>query len=131
MIEKNYESVQHRKFKYRVVFQGNQVIDQNWETALFQDLGSSRASMEASKVADLHGCLPGHEIEQADAEQAYIQAELSGKETWILLPEEAWPDSWYECRKGVPDKSKPIYYKPVIRLYKALYGHPDSGTRWE
>ena len=32
MVEKNYESVQHRKFKYRVVFQGNQVIDQNWET---------------------------------------------------------------------------------------------------
>ena len=86
MVEKNYESVQHRKFKYRVVFQGNQVIDQNWETALFQDLGSSPASMEASKIADLHGCLPGHEIEQADAEQAYLQADLSGKETWILMP---------------------------------------------
>ena len=29
-----------KKFKYRVVFQGNQVVTQNWEVALFQDLGS-------------------------------------------------------------------------------------------
>ena len=28
----------NRKYKYRVVFQGNNVVDENWETALFQDL---------------------------------------------------------------------------------------------
>ena len=28
-----------RKYKYRVVFQGNRVVDQYWEKALFQDLG--------------------------------------------------------------------------------------------
>ena len=89
MVEKNYESAEHRKFKYRVVFQGNNVIDQDWGAALFQDLGSSPASMEASKAVDFYGCMDGHAIQQADAEQAYIQADLKGKETWILLPEEA------------------------------------------
>eukprot|EP00972_Heterocapsa_arctica_P062250 9176967-Heterocapsa_arctica.AAC.1 len=29
-----------RKFKGRVVFQGNRVTNQNWEAAIFQDLGS-------------------------------------------------------------------------------------------
>ena len=69
-------------------------------------------------------------MEQADAVQAYIQAELSGTPTWISLPDEAWTyappsvKSWYEQNK---DK----YRRPVFRLFRALYGHPDSGTFWE
>ena len=110
-----------KKFKYRVVFQGNQVVTQNWEVALFQDLGSSPATMEAGKYVDAYGCAPGHSCEQADAEQAYVQAELQGVETWVALPKEAWPKSWH--KKG--------YDRPVVKLKKALYGHPDSGTFWE
>ena len=76
--------------------------------------------------------MPGNGIEQADAEQAYVQANLKGKDTWILLPEEAWPDNWFKTdAKGAVDRSQPKYVKPVFRLYKALYGHPDSGTMWE
>ena len=54
MVEKGSELAKgdaRRKYKYRVVFQGNRVINQNWEAALFQDLGSSPATMEASKIA--------------------------------------------------------------------------------
>ena len=36
-----------RKYKGRAVLQGDQVRDQNWEAALFQDLSSSPAAMEA------------------------------------------------------------------------------------
>ena len=71
-----------------LVFQGNNVVTQNWETALFQDLGSSPASMEAGKAVDAYGCMAGHDIEQADAEQAYVQAYLEGEETWIHLCDE-------------------------------------------
>ena len=71
-----------RKFKYRVVLQGNTVVTQNWEAAMFQDMGSNPSSMQSGKSADCYGCLPGHCTEQADAEQAYIQAELKGTETW-------------------------------------------------
>ena len=98
-----------KKFKYRVVFQGNQVVTQNWEVALFQDLGSSPATMEAGKYVDAYGCAPGHSCEQADAEQAYVQAELQGVETWVALPKEAWPKSWH--KKG--------YDRPVVKLKKA------------
>ena len=68
---------------------------QNWEAAIFQNLGSSPANMEAGKAVDCFGCVAGHAIEQADAEQAYIQADIEGTPTWVALPSEAWPDSWY------------------------------------
>ena len=63
--------------------------------------------------------MPGHGIEIADAEQAYIQADLHGTETWVCLPPEA------------RSKEMKKFYRPVVQLKKALYGHPDSGTSWE
>jgi len=42
----------NRKFKGRVVFQGNRVQDESWNAALFQELGSSPATMEAGKACD-------------------------------------------------------------------------------
>ena len=75
---------ENRKYKYRVVFQGNRVVDEEWQAAQFEDLGSSPATLESSRACDLYGCSPDHDIEMADAEQAYVQAELKGVETWIL-----------------------------------------------
>ena len=70
-VEKNSElSPDQRKYKGRVVFQGNRVCNQNWEAAVFQNLGSSPASMEAGKAVDAWGCIEGHDTMQADAEQA-------------------------------------------------------------
>jgi len=109
-----------RKYKGRVVFQGNRVVNQNWETAIFQDLGSAPATMEAGRAADCYGCMPGHVITVADAEQAYVQAELKGNPTWVALPPEAWPQAWHGK-----------FRRPVVRLKKALYGHPHSGSHWE
>ena len=60
-----------RKFKGRVVFQGNQVKDQNWNTAMFQELSSCPAAMEAAKAADGYGLIPGHDTQRADAVMAY------------------------------------------------------------
>ena len=45
-----------RKFRGRVVFQGNHVVNQNWEAAMLQGLVSALATMEASRVADCYGC---------------------------------------------------------------------------
>ena len=91
-----------RKFKCRVVFQGNNVVTQNWEAAVFQDLGSNPSSMQSGKAADCYGCLAGHCTEQADAAQVYVQAELKGTEAWVAMPPEAWPA---ECHTpaGVPN----------------------------
>ena len=76
--------------------------------------------MQAAKAADVIGLLDGNDVEQADAEQAYIQAYLGSEvPTWIRLPREQWP----AARKGMQD--------PVCPLILALYGHPESGGWWE
>ena len=94
---------------------------------MFQDLGSSPATMEASRAADCHGCAEGNDIEQADVEQAYVQALLHGPETWVQLPIEWWPQEWFYDEQ----RTQPKYRQPVVRLLRALYGHPDAGTWWE
>ena len=114
-----------KKFKGRAVFQGDRVVNQNWEIALFQDLGSSPATLEASRACDAFGCVPGHKTEIADAPAAYVQADLKGTPCWVHMPEEAWPDD------PVLRASFERMRKPVVQLKKALYGHPDSGTFWE
>ena len=59
---------------------------------------------------------------QADAEQAYVQAVLTGTETWVCLPPEARiGPAWANCQLK----------RPVVRLRLALYGHPDAGGFWE
>ena len=32
---------------------------------------------------------------------------------------------------GIMGTVNPKYHQPVVRVLKALYGHPDSGTYWE
>ena len=108
-----------RKMKGRIVFQGNNVKDQDGNYAIFAELSSCPVAMEASKVCDFYGCLKGHTVEQADARQAYVQSELGGTDTWVELPRELWPDAWAGFRR------------PVCRLLMALYGHPDAGGYWE
>ena len=108
-----------RKYKGRVVFLGNQVKDENWEVAMFQDFSSCPATMEAGEACDLFGSLEGHDIQQSDAEQAYTQLKLGGDPTWFRLPREQWPESWKDMRD------------PVCPLILALYGHPDAGGYWE
>ena len=117
-VEKNSElpiSDSRRKYKGRVVFLGNSVKDQNWEAAMFQDISSCPATMEAAKAADCYGLIEGNGTECSDAEQAYTQSKLGGVQTWVALPPEEWPPEW----AGMTN--------PVCPLVLSLYGHPDSG----
>lgn len=56
-----------RKFKGRIVFQGNRVVNQTWEQAVFDDLGSNPAILEVSRCSDANGCSPGNRSEIGDA----------------------------------------------------------------
>ena len=112
-----------RKYKGRTVFQGNMCWDQDWDMAMFQELSSSPATMEASKTADAIGLQPGWETTIADADQAYTQSELGGDPTYVFLPKEQWPESW--------KKHDPPLEKPVCKLILSLYGHPNAGAYWE
>jgi len=120
VVEKNSElCLDEPLFKGRAVFQRNSVLDVPGDFAIFQELGSCLATMEAARCADAYGLLPGHTVQQSDAEQAYTQAWLTGTPTWVRLPRDQWPKSW----EGMTD--------PVCPLMLALYGHPDSGGHWE
>ena len=124
MVEKHWQLPKEdprRKFKGRAVLLGNKVTNQNIEAAFFQDLGNSPATFEAARWADLYRLLPNNSVMLADAIRAYIQADLKGPRFFVELPSEAWP-SWVNLQE---------YRRPVVRLRKALYGHPDSGTMWE
>ena len=57
-VEKNSElpkTNKLRKYKGRVVFAGNNVKNQNWEAAMFQDLSSCPPAMEAARACIAHG----------------------------------------------------------------------------
>ena len=123
-MEKNSELDENdpnRKFKGRAVFDGSDVRDENKEVALFQELSSCPATMQASSAADIWGMLDGHSTQQADAVQAYTQSRLGGTDTWVSLPKDAWPEEWHHLP----------YDDPVCPLVLALYGHSDSGGFWE
>jgi len=107
-----------RKYKGRVVFAGDRVKDQHGAVAVFEELASSPAGMEASKVCDAYGMLAGNVLQSSDAEQAYCQADLDGTETWIRVPATKRKAEW---------GNKVM----VLPLHKALYGHPNSGVYWE
>ena len=114
-----------RKYKGRVVFQGNMVKDAEGLMAVFAELGSSASLMSASKLLDAVAMLPGCAGEQSDAEQAYTQArfghgEKHPVETWVRLPKERWPKEWHGK-----------FRDPVVPLRLALYGRPLSGVFWE
>ena len=106
--------------KGRVVFGGDDVQTKKKEIAMFQELASCPATLEASASADCYGLLKGHSAEQADAKQAYVQARIRGTPTWVRLPKHRWPKHWHGK-----------YTDPVCLLKLALYGHPQAGGFWE
>ena len=88
-----------RKYKGRFVFGGDFVKDEWFQDGVFNDLGSSPATLEASKVLDAHGLIKNYTTEIADAIQAYAQAKLGTTikdqygnvikvQTWVRSPPE-------------------------------------------
>ena len=101
------------------MFNGADVKDESFDSAVFACLRSAPSSLEASKCADYFCLFPGHLSQTADAEQAYTQAVLGGIETWVRFPKKRWPSHLH--RK---------YCDLVVILRLVLYGHPASGGYW-
>ena len=49
------------------MFQGNNLRDVNGDWAIFQELGSGPATMEAARCADAYGLRYSHTAQQSDA----------------------------------------------------------------
>ncbi len=75
-----------RKMKGRAVLLGNQIFDQAFDWAEFQELSSSPPSMEAARAADALGLFPGYTQKQSDAISDYTQVFRKGPETLVSLP---------------------------------------------
>ena len=110
-----------RVLKGRVVYRGDDTRDEYGAMAVFQDLQSNPASIQSANCTIAYGRLKGNKTTSADAVKAYVQANLKSKrDTWIELPPELRPKSWGGK-----------YRRPMVKLIKALYGHPESGAHWE
>ena len=107
-----------KKYKYRVVLRGNDIKDQSFEVALFQEMATTPTTLEASRFCDLLGLLPGNATQGRDVEQAYLLAKMKGPATYVMLPKELWSDQMHYMRM------------PVVLLERALYGHPLAGAFW-
>ena len=69
-----------RKFKGRVVFLGNKVKHLYGKPAIFEELSSSPAALEAGKLTDLYGCLMMGEHESQKSSGGYATAGPSTEE---------------------------------------------------
>ena len=54
------------KYKGRLVFQGNEIEDDNPRYDTSTELSSSPATLEASKNIDAYGLFPGNSLQRAD-----------------------------------------------------------------
>ena len=74
-------SEDQRVLKGRVVYRGDDTRDEYGAAAVFQDLQSNPASIQAANCTIAYGRLLGNKITSADAVKAYVQANLGQKET--------------------------------------------------
>ena len=108
------------KYKGRIVFRGDCVKDENGAPAIFQELSASPTGINTANSVIAFGSIEGSKVQCSDAVRAYIQSDLDSlHETWVAVPPELRLSSWSHIRR------------PMCRLVKALYGHPESGAHWE
>lgn len=118
---KHWESPDKRKHKGRLVFRGDQVKDSWGGAASFGELYSTPTNIQAINIAIFYGLLVGNVLKVADCVKAYLQALLlTEEETWVVIPPELWLDSW-----------RGRFKTPVVRLVRALYGHPLASAFWD
>jgi len=87
---------QFRTLKGRACYRGDQARTEKGNLALYQTMSASPASITAANAIMSYRLMKGHKITSADAVKAYLQSLLNSlAETWVRLPQEVWPDSWF------------------------------------
>ena len=107
-----------RRRRARLAVGGDDVRDADNEHVFYNDYANAPTTCTATRFAVAYGAAPGCITLSLDADAAYLQALLSGDDTFISLPSWLWPPSWKGMRS------------PVVLLKRALYGHPLAGQSW-
>ena len=108
------------KYKGRFCFRTPTTRDQGGALAVFQEMSSRPTTIVALNVAIAYGMISGHKCTTVDAIKAYVQSDLNSKfATYIEIPKYLCPPHWRSMNR------------PVVKLIKALYGHPEAGGHWE
>ncbi len=109
-----------RVFKYRVVLRGEDVRNQSFEVALFQEMVTTPTTLEASRYCDLQSLFPCCSVDGRNVEQAYLLVPMERPATYIvLLYLRRWTETIHRMRR------------PVVLLERALYGQPLAGAFWQ
>ena len=116
---KHAENAALRKLKARIVFRGDNVRDECGEYAVFQEIRVTPTGISGVNLNLMYGSLKGHHTSQSDVVKAYVQSWLDTVHpTYVELPAELVPEQFAHI------------HRPCVRLYKSLYGHPESGGHW-
>lgn len=108
------------KPKARIVFRGNRIEDNKGNLAVLMEAKVNPTSMSGINAYLAFGVLASNKPKQSDVVRTYLQLWLATKViTWVELSPEL-----------VPDEFKHIKC-PCVRLWRSLYGHPESGFHWD
>ena len=108
-------------WKARFVCTGNHIVDTEGRKVRHEDLlYAAPVDLHNARIVVMHGAMRG-KIVQGDVKCAYLQAPLGGHATWLRFPK--------GMRHLLPEWAQQLR-DPVVRLLRALYGHPRSGGDW-
>ena len=108
-----------RKLTARIVFRGDQIRDGEGNLAVLLDSKVCPAGMSAINGNLAFGAIKGNKTTRSDVVRAYLQSFLDTKvPTSVELPVEL-----------VLEHLRHIV-RPCVRLWRSLYGHPESGYHW-
>jgi hypothetical protein len=109
-----------QRWKGRFCFRTPTARDEGGALAIFQEMSSRPTTIVGMNVSVAYGAIRGNKTTVADAVKAYVQSDLKSlNPTYIEIPRYLLPPKWRHMRR------------PVCRLIKALYGHPEAGAHWE
>ena len=83
-------------------------------------LNAAPVDLHNARLVVLYGALHGV-VWQADVKSAYLQAPLGGNATWLRLPA--------SLLDKLPPSARDMKDPAVLKLNRALYGHPRAGVQ--
>ena len=124
---------EHHLWKGRIVFQGSNIKTKSGKdpNEIFEECSNTPASFAAARTGLAVAAMKGFNGTLRDAEAAYLQALIdtpTRTPTFVSLPREWWPDSWFH---DGAQRQRPKYRNPYCRLLRAFYEHPEAGALWE